>query len=128
MIKRQHTKNYERKMRYNKVEYITADGMFCTTHDVLVPFCMPELFSSKISNNGFHIDHEQGESGIGYDMIISRDLMVQIGLTADFKRQVLQWDGATVNMKGHSSLIGKYDLAKSDMHEVVMQTAEPASS
>ena len=29
-------------------------------------------------------------------MIIGRDLMVQLGLSDDFKCQVLQWDGETV--------------------------------
>ena len=47
MIKRKHTKNYERKMRYNKVEYSTYPGMYCTTHDVKVPFCMPNVLVSR---------------------------------------------------------------------------------
>ena len=34
MIKRRHTNHYERKMWSNKVEYITAAGVHCTTHDV----------------------------------------------------------------------------------------------
>ena len=41
IIKRQHTKHHERKMLSNKVEYSTAAGMYCTTHDVNVTFCMP---------------------------------------------------------------------------------------
>ena len=64
MIKRRHTKNYERMMRYNKVEYKTVAGMYCTTHDVKVPFCMPELSSSKIINHRFHVDNDKIESSI----------------------------------------------------------------
>ena len=41
MIKRRHTKHYERKMRCNKVEYSTADGFYCNAHYVKVPFCIP---------------------------------------------------------------------------------------
>ena len=41
MINRQQTKHYERNMRSNKVEYSTATGVYFTTHDVKVPFCMP---------------------------------------------------------------------------------------
>ena len=52
--------------------------------------------------------------------------MVQIGLTDNFKCQVLQWDGANVNIKEPSSLLGKSNQTKRDMHEVVMQTAKPA--
>ena len=80
--------------------------MYCNTHDVKVPFCIPEFSSSNIINHLFHGNNDKGKSGIGYDMIIGRDLMVQLGLTADFKRQVLQWDGATVHMKDPRSLLG----------------------
>ena len=61
-------------------------------------------------------------------MIIGRDLMLHLGLTVDFKRQVLQWDGTTVNMKESRNLLGQSDLTKREMREVVMQTAEPAST
>ena len=99
MNKIKHTKYYEHKMRYNKVEYSTATGLYCTTHDVKVPFSMTELSRSKIIEHQFHVENDKGESGIGYDMIICRDLMVKLGLLADFKRKVLQWDGVTVPMK-----------------------------
>ena len=54
--------------------------------------------------------------------------MVQLDLSAYFKRQVLQWDGATVYMKYHSSLLGKSHLTKRKMREAVMHTAEPYST
>ena len=87
MIKRKHTKYYERKIRPNKLEYAAADGMYCTTHDVEVPFCMPEFSISKIINNYFPVNNDKGESFIGYDMIIGRDLVVQLGLMDDFKHK-----------------------------------------
>ena len=77
-------------MRYNKVEYIIADGVYFTTHDVKVPFCITGFSSSKVINHCFRVNNEKGELGIAYDMIIGRDLMVQIGLTANFKHQFLQ--------------------------------------
>ena len=110
-------------MRSNKVEYGTAVGVYCSTNDVKVNFCMLELSSSKIINHRFHVDNKKSDSGIGYDMIIGHDLIVQIGLTADFKRQVLQWGGSTVNMKEPSSFLGKFDLTKREMHKVVMKTS-----
>ena len=126
MIKRRHTKHYEQKMWYNKVEYSTTAGVYCTTHDVKVPFCMPEFSSSKIINHRFHVDNNKGESGIGYDIIIGRGLMVQIDLKADFKRQILQWYGATAHMKEPRNLLGQSGLTRREMREVVMQNAEPS--
>ena len=84
---------------------------------------MTELSGRKIINNRLHVDNYEGESGIGYDMIIGHDLMVQLGLTANFKCQFVQWDGNTVHVKESRNFLGQYDLTKRDMHEVVIQTA-----
>ena len=50
---------------------------------------MTELSGSKVIDHRFHVDNDEGESGICYDMIIGRDVMVQLGHTDNFKRQVL---------------------------------------
>ena len=84
MINIKHSKHYERNIQSNKVEYITAADVYCTTPDIKLTFCMPEFCSSKIINHRFHVNKNKGESGIGYDIIIDRDLMVQISLTAKF--------------------------------------------
>ena len=89
---------------------------------------MPEFYGSKIINHRFHVDNNEGKSGIDYEMIIGLDLMVQLGLTADFKRQVLEWDYATIHMKESINLIGQSNLTKREMREVVMQNAEPDST
>ena len=60
-------------------------------------------------------------------MIIGRDLMVKIGLTANFRHQFLQWDGATLHRKEPSSFLGKSNITKREMREVFIQTAELAS-
>ena len=115
-------------MRSNKVEYSKSAGMYCTTHDINVSFYMPDFSISKIIKHHFHVNNDKGDSGIGYDMIICRDLMLKLVLAADFKHQVLQGDSATVHMKKTVSLLGKSDLNNREMREVVMQNAEPAST
>ena len=60
-------------------------------------------------------------------MIIGHDLMVNLGLTANFKCEFLQWDGTNIHMKDSRNLLGQSDLNKREMREMVMQTAEPAS-
>ena len=72
-------------MRSNKVDYSTATGVYCTTHDVKLSFFMPYFYISNIINHCFHVDTNKGELGIGYAMIIDCDMMVQIDLTADLK-------------------------------------------
>ena len=58
-------------------------------------------------------------------MIVGHDLMVQLGLTDDLKRQFLKWYGATVPMKEPSSQLRKPNLSKHNMRKVVLHTAEP---
>ena len=89
---------------------------------------MPEFSSSKIISHRFHIDNNEGESGIGYGMIIGRNLMVQLGLSVYFKCQNLQWDGITVPIKEIRDHIGQTYLTSCDMRKLLMQTAEPFST
>ena len=73
---------------------------------------MLEFSISNIINHQFHVDNDEGELGIGYVMIIGRDLMLQLGLAAYFKHKVLQWDGATIHMTEPRGLLGKAKLTK----------------
>ena len=99
MIKRRHTKLYESNILSNKVEYSIAIGSHCKTHDVKALFYMPGFSSSNIISNQFHVDKNEGESVISYDMIIGCDLMVNLGLLVDFNNLVIQWDGDAIPMK-----------------------------
>ena len=99
MIERKHTKYYERKIQSNKVECSKSAGFYYKTHDFKVPLCMPEFSGREIIEHHFLVDNDKGELVIGYDRIIFRDLMVQLGLTAGLKCQVFQRDGATVPME-----------------------------
>ena len=106
----------------NKVEYSTAAGLYCMDHDFRVRFFMPEYSSIKIISHRFHVDNNEDDLSIGYDMIIVRGLMVHIGLLANFKRQVIQWDGAIFLMKQPSGMLGQTDLTSCEMREMIIQT------
>ena len=81
---------------------------------------MPEFSSSKIILHQFQVDNNEGESEIGYDKIIGRELMVQLVLSIDFKSQVIQRDGVTVLMKELRGLLGQTYITSCEMREVVM--------
>ena len=98
------------------------------THDIKLPFCMPEFSSRKIINHYFHANNDYCKSSIAYDMLIGRDMMVQLGLTDKFKYKVLQWDVTTVHMKEPSGLLRQSVLTKYKIYKVVIQTSEPAST
>ena len=77
------------------------------THNVKVPFCMPELSIRKIISHRFHVDNDEVKSEIGYDMIIVCDLMVQLDLPDKFYCQVIQWNEVNVPIKEPRGLLGK---------------------
>ena len=60
-------------------------------------------------------------------MIIGRDMMVQIGLSDEFKHQVLQWDSASLPTKDTIRLLGQQYLIRRNMNEVVIKNSEPES-
>ena len=67
----------------------------------------------------------QGDTQIGYDMIIGHDLMVQLGPKADFGCKILEWDEPVIPMREPGNFLGKPNLTKRDTQEMVMQTLEP---
>ena len=89
MIKHAHISPYNSKLKANKVEYNTAAGPYKTTPDVKVPFIMPYISKKKIVTHCFRVYKARGDYGIGYDMIILHDKIVQLGMKADFGRQIL---------------------------------------
>ena len=99
MVKKSFVRKFREKFRKNKQEYDTAGGTYTSNYDVKIDFTMPEFSASKIINQRFHVDNEEEDMNIGYDMIIGRDLMVKLGLITDYKRKVLIWDGVSVPMR-----------------------------
>ena len=51
--------------------------------------------------------------------------MVQLGLSTNFKNQVLQQDGDTLPIKEPRGNLGQEYIDSSEMRKVVMQTVEP---
>ena len=82
-----------------KVEYSTAAGTYCTTHDVKLPFCIPDISISKIITHTFYVNNKEGDTGIGCDILIGQYLVVQLGKISDSKHNVIEWDSAVWPMK-----------------------------
>ena len=95
-IESNHIIPYDHKIHSNKIKYSTATGPYCTAQNIKLPFFMPYFSISKAILYQFHIYNNACELGICFDIIIGRDMMVQLGLMDDFKYQVLQWDGTSV--------------------------------
>ena len=63
---------------------------------------------------------------IGYGTIMIQDRIIQLGMIAKLKSNILQWDGAAVPIKQYVyQAIGpvKINIAKHKIKEVVMKAA-----
>ena len=71
---------------------------------------MPYFSSSKNITHFLYVDNREGGSGIGYEMIVGLDLMLQIGLKEKCGFQILEWDDVVVPMKDTVNFMGKPNL------------------
>ena len=92
---------------------------------------MPQFYIINITTNLFHIDNEDGETSIGYETIMGKDLMLQLGLISKFKHNMLRWGDDVVHMKPRGCWeIGtvKSNLTNPDIPEAVIQNKELEST
>ena len=57
-------------------------------------------------------------------MIIGRDLMIQIGLLNNFRREVIKRDGVTLSVKELICLPGQTYITSSEMRKMLIQIVE----
>ena len=84
-------------------KYEIAGGTFNVSKEVKLRFSLPEFGSSKIITSKFKIDSSTN-NGIGYDMIIGRDILAALGIDISFKDETVTWDYVTVPMKDYHSV------------------------
>ena len=84
MIKYKHVKNRKHKFLKNYSTYTTAAGEYSTAYEVKVKFALEEFDRNTTIKHTFDIDESNDKKGIGYDMIIGRDLLVKLGIDIRF--------------------------------------------
>ena len=75
----------------------------------------------KIVTRQFHIDDYEGNTGIGYYVIIGWYLMVQPGIISNFKYNFFEWDGATLTTKEPYNVPSKPNITNFKMWETVIK-------
>ena len=72
-----------------------------------VPFITKEFSRSKNIAHWFNIVNMKGDEGIGYDMIIGCDIIVQFLPKENFSRQLLEWDETVAPIKDMGRFLGQ---------------------
>ena len=66
-------------------------GQFTTDKSRLVTFSLPEFNLRKQISWVFHVD-DRSKSSNTYDMIIGRDLLVELDIILNFNDKTVTWD------------------------------------
>ena len=88
-----------RVKRDSHTRWKTAAGNFDTNATAKVQFKMPEFHETTAVEWTFHVTKQP----LGYDIILGRDLLEELGVTIDFKTLTLTWDDVSVPMKDVNS-------------------------
>ena len=123
MIKKSFVRKFREDFCKNKQQYDTAGGTYTSDQDIRINFMMPKFSASKIINQRFHVDNEEEDMNIGYDMIIRRDLMTKLGLIT-----VLTWDDISVPMRSAHHMDSKPTFSRAEIRQIMTQTAEPIAT
>jgi len=78
----------------NVIQWKTPNGVFTTKNRVSIPFYLSEFSTSKKITWIFNV----ASHDIGYDMIIGRDLLLELGIIIDFAKKTMSWDETTIEM------------------------------
>ena len=105
-----------RVKRDSHTRWKTAAGNFDTNATAKVQFKMPEFHETTAVEWTFHVTKQP----LGYDIILGRDLLEELGVTIDFKTLTLTWDDVSVPMKDVNSFPrdqGAFHIQESESRE-----------
>jgi len=91
------TKKLRMTQSNKSTKWNTKAGIFETNKTCKVQFILPEFDQNKVIEWKMHVDDSTAD--FNYDMIIGTDLMVELGISIDFDKQVMTWENATVPLK-----------------------------
>ena len=128
MIKYKHVKSKKHKFLKNYSTYSTAAGQYSTAYEVKLKFALEEFNRNTLLKHTFDIDESNDKKGIGYDMIIGRDLLVKLGIDIRFTDQTIKWEDMLVPMKAFAPGKDHKSLSNREIRASIAQIAEPIST
>ena len=94
-------KKYVQKLKTKtakQTNWVTKAGTFKTNRKVKLNFILPEFHQNRDIRWNMYVDEEDSKN-TSYDMIIGRDLLLELGINFLFDQRLMLWDNATVAMK-----------------------------
>ena len=112
--------------RKEKSSYKTADGCFNSRYSMKIHFTLDEFGKATIISHRFDLD--ESKDGIGYDMIIGRDLLRQLNIDVRFSNGTIKWEDQLVRMKSFSYIWEHKYPSRKEIKATVLRSIQPRST
>ena len=86
-----------------------------------VNFSLPEFSDKKVVTWYFKVFEF---TTLGYDMVIGRDIMSELGMDLSFNKKTMIWKGIEIPMRDFNKL-RKYQLNKKELQAFISESKEP---
>ena len=106
--------------------YQTAAGSFTSNASIDLAISFDEFGGATKINHKFDID--SSPEGIGYDMIIGRDLLSKLNIDVRFSDKTIKWEDQLVHMKSFSDIWEGIHPTRKEMKATFLMSAEPKTT
>ena len=97
-------------------QWQTTAGKFLTVTKTQVKFHLDEFLLSKKVEWSCHVSTTPL---LEYDMIMGRDLLLELGINLKFETKIIEWEGVEIDMPNFST------LNKGELNDIVQELDEP---
>jgi len=119
-------KKYSSKnnQKENKKKYSTGSGTLTTRYESTEELILPEFSDKKIIT--WHFSAFENND-IGYDIVIGRDLMLELGMEISFVKKNVAWEGIEIPMRDFNRL-KRWNISKLEMKAIIQESSEPIAT
>ena len=112
--------------KQNQASYKTAAGTFKSTFSMKLTITLDEFGGSTRIKHLFDLD--ENEEGIGYDMIIGRDLLNELNIDVRFSDGTIKWEDQLVPMKDFQGIWKGDHPSRKELKSIILRSNEPKST
>ena len=103
------------KRKEKESNYVTGSGVLKTKYESEIHFTLPEFSDKKIIRWNFNITDSKD---LGYDIIIGRDILIELGISLSFKNKSVKWEGISIPMRDFNR-IQRHRLSKYEFKVII---------
>ena len=108
------------------IEYMTGAGPLSCNKKIKLQVTFDEFGGATRIHHEFDVD--PNPEGVGYDMIIGRDLLTQLRIDIRFSDKTIKWEDKIVNMKSFSDIWKAKHPTRAEMRATFLKSVEPKAT